>query len=62
MQNLVDLAALLGVEAVDLWQGPQAIPTTPEQKLLVEKMGAMTPEQQQALLALAAATLGLKAL
>ena len=59
MQNLVDLAALLGVEVEALWNGPQAIPATPEQKFLVEKMATMSPEQQQALIALATATLGL---
>lgn len=59
VQNLVDLAALLGVEVEAIWQGPQAIPATPEQRLLVEKMATMSPEQQQALLALAAATLGM---
>jgi len=60
VQNLVDLAALLGIEMDAIWKGPQATPATPEQRLLVEKMASMTPEQQQALLALATATVGLK--
>lgn len=58
MQNLVDLAELLGVEMKELWDGPEAIPSTPEQRLMIERMRNMTPEQQQAFLALAAATLG----
>jgi transcriptional regulator with XRE-family HTH domain len=58
MQNLIDLAALLGVEVTDFWEGQQAYPSTPEQRLMLEKMASMTPEQQQALLAFVAATAG----
>jgi transcriptional regulator with XRE-family HTH domain len=54
VQNLIDLAALLGLEARDFWEGEQAIPATPEQRSMLDKMGNMTPEQQQAFLALAA--------
>lgn len=54
VQNLIDLAALLGVEVRDMWEGEQAIPATPEQKAMLERMAHMTPEQQQAFLALAA--------
>ena len=54
MKNLMDLADLLQVEMSDLWTGPEAVPATPEQKLMQDRMGKMTPEQQQALLALAA--------
>lgn len=54
MQNLIDLAELLGVEVRDMWEGPNATPTTPEQKAMIERMASMTPEQQQAFLALAA--------
>lgn len=61
VKNLVDLAALLGIEADELWRGPEAMPATPEQRLLMDKMATMSPEQQQALVALAAATMGLKA-
>jgi transcriptional regulator with XRE-family HTH domain len=53
VQNLVDLAAVLQVEVRELWDGPEAVPATPEQKAMIERMGAMTPEQQQAFLALA---------
>lgn len=56
VQNLIDLAALLGVEQSALWDGPQAFPATPEQRLMLEKMAGMSPEQQQALLAFVAAT------
>lgn len=56
VQNLIDLAALLGVEQSALWEGPQVLPATPEQRLIVEKMKGMTVEQQQALLAFVAAT------
>ena len=59
MKNLMDLADLLGMETSEFWAGPEAIPATPEQKALVAKMAQMTPEQQQALLALAAAASGL---
>lgn len=58
MQNLIDLATLLGVEITDFWEGQQAYPATPEQRLMLEKMAGMTPEQQQALLAFVAATAG----
>lgn len=53
MQNLVDLADLLGLEARDLWEGPTAIPATPEQRAMLEKMAQLTPTQQQAFLAMA---------
>ena len=59
MKNLYDLAELLNIEMADLWAGEHATPSTPEQKAMMERMGTMTPEQQQALLALAAATMGL---
>lgn len=59
MKNLMELADLLGGEASDYWSGPEAIPATPEQRALLAKMAQMTPEQQQALLALAAASTGL---
>lgn len=54
--RLKRLAALLGVEQSALWEGPQVMPATPEQRLIVEKMKGMTVEQQQALLAFVAAT------
>lgn len=60
LQNLIDLAALLDVEMRELWEGPEAIPATPEQRAMLERMAQMTPEQQQAFLALASATLGTK--
>ena len=58
MQNLIELAELLGVDMRELWEGPEAIPTTPEQRLMVEQMSRMTPEQQQAFLAMAATMVG----
>lgn len=59
MKNLYDLAELLNIEMADLWAGEHATPATPEQKVMMDRMGTMTLEQQQALLALAAATMGL---
>lgn len=58
MKNLMDLADLLQVEMTDLWTGPEVLPATPEQKLMQDRMSKMTPEQQQALLALAATMAG----
>ena len=58
MQNLIELAELLGVDMREIWEGPEAIPTTPEQRLMVEQMARMTPEQQQAFLAMAATMVG----
>ena len=54
VQNLMDLARLLEIEIADLWNGPEAIPATPEQRAMMDRMSRMTPEQQQAMLALAA--------
>lgn len=54
MKNLMDLADLLQVEMTDLWAGEESLPSTPEQKLMMDRMAKLTPEQQQALLALAA--------
>ena len=54
LQNLIDLAGLLGLEMRDLWEGAHATPATPEQKAMLARMANMTPEQQQAFLALAA--------
>lgn len=55
LQNLIDLASLLDVEMTELWTGPEAVPATPEQKAMLERMSHMTLEQQQAMLAAAAA-------
>lgn len=55
MKNLMDLADLLDIEMAELWEGPTSMPATPEQRALQERMNRMTPEQQQSLLALAAA-------
>lgn len=54
LQNLIDLAELLGVEMREMWEGEHAIPATPEQKAMLQRMSQMSPEQQQAFLALAA--------
>jgi transcriptional regulator with XRE-family HTH domain len=58
MKNLIDLADTLQVEITALWDGPEALPATPEQKAMLQRMGEMTPEQQQAFLALAASIMG----
>lgn len=57
LQNLIDLAALLDVEMRELWEGPEAMPATPEQRAMLERMSQMSSEQQQAFLALASVTL-----
>lgn len=54
MKNLIDLADLLQVEMTELWVGAEAVPATPEQKAMLGRMADLSPEQQQALLALAA--------
>lgn len=54
MKNLMELAELLGVEMAEIWQGEEALPSTPEQRLMVDRMRSMTAEQQQAFLAMAA--------
>jgi transcriptional regulator with XRE-family HTH domain len=58
MKNLIDLADLLNVELAELWTGAEATPATPEQKAMMLRMANMSPEQQQAFLAFAAATMG----
>lgn len=60
MKNLLELAELLNVEMSDLWTGEEVMPATPEQKAMMQRMSGMTPEQQQAFLALAAATMGVR--
>lgn len=47
MQNLIDLADLLGVEMRDLWDGPNVLPATEEQRMMLELMMNMTVEEQQ---------------
>lgn len=58
VQHLIELAKLLDIEVTELWDGGQAEPATPEQKGMLALMARMSPQQQQALLALAAATAG----
>lgn len=53
VKALEKLARELGMEVGEFWQGPEAVPATPEQAAMVDEMGQMTPTQQQALLALA---------
>lgn len=60
MKNLLELAEILNVEMADLWTGEEAIPATPEQKAMIQRMANMTREQQQAFLAFAAATTGIQ--
>ena len=60
MDNLVKLADLLDREVDEFWRGPEAIPATKEQRLVLEHMRSMPPEQQAALLAYIAATAPLR--
>jgi transcriptional regulator with XRE-family HTH domain len=55
MKNLIDLADILQIDMQELWTGPSAVPSTPEQRMMIELMGGMTLEQQQAWLAATAA-------
>ncbi|GHH52441.1 helix-turn-helix domain-containing protein [[Pseudomonas] boreopolis] len=54
MKNLMDLADLLGVEMRDLWEGPTSMPSTPEQRAMLEHFGRLPLARQQAYLALIA--------
>ena len=51
MQNLIDLADLLGLEMRELWDDGVSLPSTPEQRLMLELMAGLTPEAQQLLIA-----------
>lgn len=53
VKALEKLAAALGIEMADMWQGPEAVPATAEAAAMVDEMANLTPEQQQALLAIA---------
>jgi len=54
MKNLIDLADLLQVEMSEMWEGPEGVPVTPEQKLLLDKLQKLPLARQQAYLALLA--------
>lgn len=56
MANLYALADVLECDVGEFWRGAQALPATPEQRLMVEYMARMSKEQQQSFLALARAT------
>lgn len=51
MKNLMDLADLVGVDMRELWEGPDVLPATPEQRMMLEVMKSLTPEAQQLLIA-----------
>lgn len=53
VDNLKQLAEELGVEMAELWNGPEALPTAPPVRALVDIANALSPAQQEALLALA---------
>lgn len=55
MKNLIDLADALEVDIKELWEGPEAMPSTPEQRMMMDLMKGMSLEQQQAWLAATAA-------
>lgn len=52
VKNLIELAELLGIEMTDLWDGPEVLPATAEQRMVVEAMKGLDAAQQQAILAL----------
>lgn len=52
VKNLIELAELLGLEMTDLWDGPEVLPATAEQRMVVEAMKGLDTAQQQAILAL----------
>lgn len=53
MKNLIAIAEALGIEVTELWDGPEAVPSTATQMALLEELDRLTPAQQEALLALA---------
>jgi len=53
VDNLKQLADLLGVEMADLWNGPEALPTAPPVRALVDIANGLDATQQELLLALA---------
>lgn len=54
--NLIALASLLDRDLAEFWNGPEVLPATPEQRLMIEYMARMTPEQQQGFVAAAASS------
>lgn len=51
MKNLIDLAELMGVEMSELWDDGESLPSTPEQRVMLELMRDLSPEAQQMLIA-----------
>lgn len=52
VENLKKIAAALGVEASELWEGPQATPATAPMQSVVDDMAALDPTQQEAIAAM----------
>lgn len=52
MKNLEKVAAALGIEMAELWEGPEATPANAAQQSVVDDMAGMTPEQQEAIAAM----------
>lgn len=52
VKNLEKLARALGVEAKELWTGPEATPATEVQAKVLEDMNYLSPTQQEVVAAL----------
>ena len=52
MKNLEKLAKAMGLEARDLWSGPEAMPATAAQKAVLDDMNQLDPTQQEIVAAL----------
>jgi transcriptional regulator with XRE-family HTH domain len=53
MKNLVKIAEALHIEVTELWDGPEAVPTSAVQMALLDEITGLTAAQQEALLAVA---------
>lgn len=52
MKNLQKLAKAMGLEAQDLWAGPEAMPANAAQKSVLEDMNQLDATQQETIAAL----------
>lgn len=55
MKNLLDLVDLVKRDMRELWTGPEAVPATPVQKVIVEYAARLPEGQQEAFAAMLAA-------
>ncbi len=60
MKNLEKLAKAMGLEARDLWSGPEVVPATAAQKSVLDDMNQLDPTQQEIVAALVRSMRGTK--